>query len=108
MPSYLANKRKRPSTALLLKQALREKQELALLEEKDRETVRLDFIYSTLNCVQAVLNSAWAKAERKVKGEKVMDDPTLLKKKLKREVKQKQASAAKWLLERCKIFFNEF
>eukprot|EP01105_Mastigella_eilhardi_P028067 TRINITY_DN901_c0_g1_i1.p1 TRINITY_DN901_c0_g1~~TRINITY_DN901_c0_g1_i1.p1 ORF type:complete len:192 (-),score=39.41 TRINITY_DN901_c0_g1_i1:111-686(-) len=72
VPSYLANsRRKRPSTSTLLRKVMKER------ETENPSTV-------------------WTNAEKRSKGEKVLDDPKLLVKKLKREQKKRQTSAKKW------------
>lgn len=41
-------------------------------------------------------NHAWSAAMKRASGEKVLDDPKLLRKTLKREEKRKQKSSEKW------------
>lgn len=46
---------------------------------------------------------AWEKAEKLARGEKVKDDPSLLRKTLKREQKKKEKSRAEWYPRRNRL-----
>jgi len=80
LPSYLA-KRRAPLN-VLLKKAEAQKKELEDLKKNQRDQIHSKKVFEKLL--------------QKAQGEKIRDNPTLLKKTMKRKQKQKAKSAAQW------------
>lgn len=78
-----AHGRKRPPKAVLLKQAEARKAELAEAATTEEGKAK-------------VQGDAWRAALARAKGEKVLDDPKLLRRSLKREAKRKEKNTKAW------------
>ena len=81
-------KNKAPSSKnyeLLLLKAAKEKERIERIKKEDPK-----------KACQIIEKSTWNKAMAKAEGEKVRDDPTLLKKSLKRKVAKKKKSSREW------------
>lgn len=84
-PSDKVDENKKVNYKKLLAKAEAKEQSLKVLKEKDAERTRQ---------LEERLN--WKRAMGKARGDKVKDDPSLLKKTLKRKEQQKRSSKKKW------------
>ena len=80
---------------LLLLKASKEKERLEKLREKNPEKAK-----------ELIQRKSWAKAIAKAEGEKIKDDPQLLKKSLRRKLAKKKKSAQEWKARNEKVQEN--
>ena len=69
-----------------------------LLKKAEANQARMEELKKTDEGRALVQAKGWDKAIKQAAGEKLMDDPKLLKNKLKKKLKQKEKSAKEWYL----------
>ena len=72
-------------------------QYLKSIEDTESGKVRMPLLWnSNVSCQEQVEKRMWERLNKKASGEKLKDDPKLLKKTLKREKARKKKSAKEW------------
>ncbi|RHY20191.1 hypothetical protein DYB25_004236 [Aphanomyces astaci] len=78
-----------------------------LLKKAEAKKARMEELKKTEEGRAVVAAKGWEKALKQAQGDKVMDDPKLLRNKLKKKLKQKDKSSKEWY-ERILSFYSKF